>query len=65
MLELTEMKKKEINKIKEEMFKRLSNYKESNNRQTLDAGHGNPIISKYKKEIKKVIENMDNNKRTF
>lgn len=57
MKELTIEQKKKINDIKEKMFKELEKYdkqqKETEN--VLDGGQGNPIISKYKKQIEKVI----------
>lgn len=57
MKELTIEQKKKINDIKEKMFKELKEYdkqqKETEN--VLDGGQGNPIISKYKKQIEKVI----------
>lgn len=57
MKELTIEQKKKINDIKEKMFKELEEYdkqqKETEN--VLDGGQGNPIISKYKKKIEKVI----------
>lgn len=57
MKELTIEQKKKIDNIKKQMFKELKEYdkqsKESNN--ILDAGQGNPIISKYKKQIEKII----------
>ena len=57
MKELTIEQKKKINDIKEKMFKELEEYdkqqKETEN--VLDGGQGNPIISKYKKQIEKVI----------
>lgn len=57
MKELTIEQKKKINDIKEQMFKDLEEYdkqkKETEN--VLDGGQGNPIISKYKKQIEKVI----------
>lgn len=57
MKELTIEQKKKINDIKEKMFKELEEYdkqqKETGN--VLDGGQGNPIISKYKKQIEKVI----------
>ena len=57
MKELTIEQKKKINDIKEKMFKELEEYdkqqKETEN--VLDGGQGNPIISKYKKQIENVI----------
>lgn len=57
MKELTIEQKKKINDIKEKMFKELEEYdkqqKETEN--VLDGGQGNLIISKYKKQIEKVI----------
>lgn len=57
MKELTIEQKKKINDIKEKMLKELEEYdkqqKETEN--VLDGGQGNPIISKYKKQIEKVI----------
>lgn len=57
MKELTIEQKKKINDIKEQMFKELEEYdkqkKETEN--ILDCGQGNPVISKYKKQIEKVI----------
>ena len=57
MKELTIEQKKKINDIKEKMFKELEEYdkqqKETEN--VLDGGQGNPVISKYKKKIEKVI----------
>ena len=48
---------KKINDIKKQMFKELEEYdkqkKEAEN--ILDCGQGNPVISKYKKQIEKVI----------
>ncbi len=57
MKELTEKQKKEIDIIKKKMFEELEKEKAKDSDLTLDSGQGNPIISKYKKEIKKVIEN--------
>ena len=60
MKELTIEQKKKINDIKEKMFKELEEYdkqqKETGN--VLDGGQGNPIISKYKKQIKEIINNV-------
>lgn len=57
MKELTIEQKKKIDDIKEQMFKELEEYdkqkKETEN--ILDCGQGNPVISKYKKQIEKVI----------
>lgn len=57
MKELTIEQKKKIDDIKEQMFKELEEYdrqkKEAEN--ILDCGQGNPVISKYKKKIEKVI----------
>lgn len=57
MKELTIEQRKKIDNIKKQMFKELDEYdkqmKESEN--ILDAGQGNPIISKYKKQIEKII----------
>lgn len=62
MKDLTEEQKKKINDIKEKMFKELEEYdkqqKETEN--VLDGGQGNPIISKYKKQIEKVINGTQN-----
>ncbi len=61
MERLTENQKKKINKIKQKMFNELEKFDklESQNQKEissmLDSGQGNPIISKYLKEMKKVI----------
>ena len=57
MKELTIEQMKKINDIKKQMCKDLEEYdkqkKEAEN--ILDCGQGNPVISKYKKQIEKVI----------
>lgn len=57
MKELTIEQKKKINDIKEKMFKELKEYdkQQKETEDVLDGGQGNPIISKYKKQIEKVI----------
>ncbi len=61
MKELTIEQRKKINNIKKQMFKELEEYdkqsKESNEtNDILDSGQGNPIISKYKKQIKEIVD---------
>lgn len=58
MKELTIEQKKKINDIKEKMFKELKEYdkQQKETEDVLDGGQGNPIISKYKKQIEKVID---------
>lgn len=60
MKKLTIEQKKKIDNIKIQMFKELKQYddKQLNDfGNILDAGQGNPIISKYKKQIKEIINN--------
>ena len=60
MKKLTIEQKKKIDNIKIQMFKELKQYddKQLNDFENiLDAGQGNPIISKYKKQIKEIINN--------
>ena len=59
MKDLTEEQKKKINEIKDKMFNELDEYDKENDINDkeikLDSGQGNPIISKYKKQISKII----------
>ncbi len=58
MKELTEEQKKKIDEIKKQMFKELEKYDRRNQQidgDTLDSGQGNPIISKYNKKIKEIM----------
>lgn len=57
MKDLTEEQKKEINEIKDRIFKELEEHDKERNMNDkeikLDSGQGNSIISKYKEQIKK------------
>ena len=58
MKELTEEQKRKIDEIKKQMFKELEEYDKINKQSdgdTLDGGQGNPIISKYNKKIKEIM----------
>ena len=60
MKQLTKEKKKKIANIKEEMLKELEKYdkQKQETENVLDGGQGNPIISKYKKQIEKIINDI-------
>lgn len=59
MKDLTEEQKKKINEIADKMFAELDKYDKENktddDENKLDSGQGNPIISKYKKQIEEII----------
>ena len=57
MKELTIEQKKKIDEIKKQMFEELdkNDKKRKKTENILDGGQGNQIISKYKKQIEKII----------
>ena len=57
MKELTTEQKKKIDEIKKQMFEELdkNDKKRKKTENILDSGQGNQIISKYKKQIEKII----------
>ena len=57
MKELTTEQKKKIDEIKKQMFEELdkNDKKRKKTENILDSGQGNQIISKYKKQMEKII----------